>query len=281
MSQPDPEREKTMTIASAGELMRPATRRSFVRTFAVGGTIMMLPPVFTACRGGGGGGGNPLGPNLPAPVTGISFDVRSDVGIFQIVDLLEQVEGLFYTAVVASATFNSFNTDEREVFIDLRDAEVMHREIVRAFLGNQRLPDIRGSINTATLNSMLSSKQNIITSARMFESLGVSGLNGAGKYLQDARNLAFAGKVASVEGRHLAALRELLPPAGVNANTAFASDETIDANGLDIKLEAGEILSRLLATNILVAGTLANPPISNAPTAVQGVPTPNFFPANS
>jgi len=279
MSQPDPEKK---TITSASELMRPGTRRNFVRTLCVGGTVIMLPSVLAACRGDDDDDdGNPLGPNLPAPVTGISFDVRSDVGIFRIVDLLEQVEGLFYTAVVRSATFNSFNTDEREVFTDLRDAEIMHREIVRAFLGNQRLPDIRGSINTATLNSMLSSKQNIITSARMFESLGVSGLNGAGKYLQDARNLAFAGKVASVEGRHLAALRELLPPAGVNANTAFASDETIDANGRDIKLEAGDILSRLLATNILVAGTLANPPISNAPTAVQGVPTPNFFPANS
>ncbi len=37
MSQPDPEKK---TIASAGELMRPATRRSFVRMFAVGGTML-------------------------------------------------------------------------------------------------------------------------------------------------------------------------------------------------------------------------------------------------
>ncbi|MDQ3522431.1 MAG: hypothetical protein M3434_08865, partial [Gemmatimonadota bacterium] len=126
MSQPDPEKK---TITGASELMRPGTRRNFVRTLCLGGTVIMLPPVFTACRGSGGGGddGNPLGPNVPAPVTGISFDLRTDVGIFRIVDLLEQVEGLFYTAVVRSATFNSFNTDEREVFTDLRDAEIMHR----------------------------------------------------------------------------------------------------------------------------------------------------------
>ncbi len=134
MSQPDPEKK---TITSASELMRPGTRRNFVRTLCVGGTVIMLPSVLAACRGDDDDDdGNPLGPNVPAPVTGISFDLRTDVGIFQIIDLLEQIEGLFYTAVVRSATFNSFNTDEREVFTDLRDAEIMHREIVRAFLGN-------------------------------------------------------------------------------------------------------------------------------------------------
>ena len=282
MSKNDPEREDPMVPASADQLMRPGTRRGFVRTLIAGGTVVMLPTVFTACNDDDDDGddGNPLGPNVPAPVTGISFDLRTDVGIFQLVDLLEQTEAALYTAVVASPAFNSFNPDEKEVFIDLRDAEVMHSQVVRALLGNRRLPDITGSINITTLNTILSSKQNIIASARMFEHFGVSGLNGGGKYLQDARNLAFAGKLASVEARHLAALRELLPPAGVNANTAFASDETIDPNGRDIKLEAGDVLNRLLATNILMAGTLANPPISNAPTAVQGVPTENFFPPN-
>lgn len=280
MSKHDLGREEPMVLSSAGQLMHPATRRSFLRTLLAGGTVVMLPSVFTACRSGRGDNGNPLGPNVPAPVTGISFDLRSDVGIFRVVDLLEQLEGAFYTAVVASATFNSFNTDEKEVFIDLRDAEVMHREVVRAFLGAQQLPIVTGSINTTTVNAILSSKTNIITAAQTFESLGVSGLNGAGKYLQDARNLLFAGKLASVEGRHLAALRELLPPAGVNPNTAFASDETIDSNGRDIKLEAGDVLRELLETGILRAGTLANPPISNPPTAVQGVPTDNFFPVN-
>lgn len=282
MSKRDPEREEPVIIAGAGELMRPSTRRSFMRTLLAGGTVVTLPTVFSACDDpDDNDDDNPLGPNVPAPVTGISFDLRTDVGIFQLVDFLEQLEASLYSAMVASATFNSFNADEKEVFIDLRDAEVMHREVVRALLGNRRLPDIAGSINITTLNTILSSKQNMIATARMFEHFGVSGLNGGGKYLQDARNLAFAGKLASVEARHLAALRELLPPAGVNANTAFASDETIDGNGRDIKLEAGEVLNRLLATNILMAGTLANPPISNAPTAVQGVPTENFFPANT
>lgn len=264
-----------MIIGSADELMRPRTRRSFVRTLAAGGTVVMLPSVFTACAA------NTTGPpDTPDPVTGVSFDLRSDVGIFRLVHALEQLEGAFYTAVVASPIFASFSAEEREVFVDLRDVEIIHREFVRTALGSQALPDLTGSINTTTLGSILSSRASILTASRTFESLGVSGLNGAGKYIQDSRNLLVAGKFASVEARHLAALRELAPPAGVDANTAFASDETIDSNGLDIKLEAGAVLDRLAATNILRAGTLATPPISNAPTPTQGMPTPNFFPAN-
>jgi hypothetical protein len=281
MSQPDPERKPTLTIASAGELMRPATRRNFVRTLCLGGTVLMLPAVFAACSDDDDDDdGNPLGPNLPTPVTGVSFDLRSDIGIFRLVHVLEQLEGAFYTAVVASGTFSTFNAEEREIFTDLRDVEVIHREFIRTALGAQAVPDIRGSINTATLNGILSSKANIINTARTFEHIGVAGLNGAGKYIQDSRNLLLAGKFASVEARHAAALRDIAPPAGQNANTAFAGDDITDSNGRDVKLEAGVVIDRVAATNLLMAGTLATPPITNAPTATQGVPTADFFPAN-
>ena len=267
-----------MIIASAGELMRPATRRGFVRSLLAGGSVMMLPTVFVGCDEDG----NPIGPGEnPVPVTGASFDLRSDVGIFRLVHALEQLEGAFYTAVVASASFNSFfNAEERELLTDLRDVEVIHREFVRTALGTQAVPDLTGSINTAKLNSILSSRANILNTARMFEAIGVAALNGAGKYLQDARNLLLAGKFASVEARHAAALRDIAPPSGQNPNTAFAGDDIIDGNGRDVKLEAGVVVSKVAATNLLMAGTLANPAITNGPNATQGVATADFFPAN-
>jgi len=262
-------------------LTRPRTRRNFLRGAGAGAALALVPGLFASCNDGGeptipGGGTGTPG---PTPVTGVSFDLRTDVGIFRLVDALEQLEGAFYTTVVASANFTSFfNADEREVLTDIRDAEVIHREFVRAALGAQRLPDLRGSINMTTLNTILSSKANILASARLFEHLGVSGLNGAGKYLQDPRNLLLAGKLVSVEARHVAALRDIAPPSG-NANTAFAGDDVINGMGLDVKLEAGAVLDRVIATNLLVAGTFATPPISNGPTANQGVATADFFPA--
>ncbi|HVF41297.1 MAG TPA: ferritin-like domain-containing protein [Gemmatimonadaceae bacterium] len=263
------------------------TRRNFLRTVGAGGAAVLIPGLFASCDdiinvplppAGAGGNNNP---GTPAPVTNLSFDLRTDVGIFRLVHSLEQLEGAFYTAVVANASFASFfNAEEREILTDIRDAEVIHREFFRTALGNQAVPDLRGSINTATLNSILSSKTSILAAARNFEHTGVAGLNGAGKYLQDARNLLVAGKLASVEARHAAALRDISPPSGTNANTAFAGDDIIDATGRDVKLEAGAVIARVVATNLLIAGTLAAQPISNGPTATQGVPTPDFFPAN-
>ena len=284
MSNRDAERDEPMVIASASDLMSADTRRSFFGKLFAGGTVMLLPAVFAGCDDFGdhlvdvdlnqpGGGGT------PAPVTGLSFDLRSDVGIFRLVHTLEHIEGAFYTAVVASGTFSSFSAPERELFVDLRDAEVIHREFLTAALGSQAVPDIRGSIDQNRLSSILASRDSIVSTAKMLEHTGVAGLNGAGKYLQDARNLLLAGKFASVEARHAAALLDIMPTAGVNPNTAFAGDHVIDNNGRDVKLEAGAVISRVASTGLLMAGTLANPPINNAPTPAQGVPTEDFFPA--
>ncbi len=267
---------RDLGVIEAG-LRQPTSRRGFVRMLGAGSVAVALPGVLMSCDddpvqpgGGGGGGGVP-------PVTGVSFDLRTDAGFLRLVQVLEEVEAFFYTAVVANSNFNSFfPAEERELFVDLRDAEILHLEVVRAGLGSQAVASLAGSINMVTLTSLLSSRTSIIAAARGFETLGVSGLNGSGKYLQDARNLLFAGKIVSVEGRHLAALRDISVPAGT-ANTAFASDDTIDAMGRDIKLEAGDIIARAAATNILLPNTLAAQPISFQPAAAQGVPTENFI----
>jgi hypothetical protein len=280
MATRQPEPRDPMVIGSASELMFSTTRRNFVRTLLAGGSVMLLPSMFTACSDDNDGG-NPLGPGeIPDPVTGISFDLRSDIGIFRLVHLQEQIEAAFYTAVVSSGTFGSLSADERELLTDLRNTEIIHREFVRTALGSNALPDVRGSINTDTLRELVSSRTSIFTTARLLEHTGLAGLNGAGKYLQDPRNLAAVGKVASVEARHAAALRDVLPPAGIDPNTAFAGDDIIDGNGRDVKLEGLAVLQKDAGTGLVRSDLLANPPITAAPTATQGVPTPDFFPAN-
>lgn len=271
-----PPESDTLVIGHPDELMRPTTRRAFVQLMSVGGAIALLPGVFTAC------GMNPSmrsGTATPMADAGLMFDLRTDVGIFRLVHTLEQLEAAFYTAVVASPGFGSFfSAGERELFVDLRNVEIVHREFLRTALGSAAVPDVTGSINTATLNTILSSRSGILGAARLFEHLGVSGLNGAGKYLQDARNLLLAGKFVSVEARHAAALRDVAPPAGQNMNTAFAGDDIVDANGMDVKLEAGAVLDQVAATNIVRNGAVSSRNITQAPTPTQGRPSANFFP---
>ena len=270
------ERPETLIVADADQLMRFTTRRGFVRMLGLGGAVVMLPGVFAGCA---------MTPGAMTPAagamsdSGLMFDLRSDVGIFRLVHTLEQLEAAFYTAVVANPNFTSFfNAPERELFTDLRNVEIVHREFLRAALGSQAVPDVTGSINTGTLNAILASREGILGAARLFEHLGVSGLNGAGKYLQDARNLLLAGKFVSVEARHAAALRDVAAPMGTMASTAFAGDDIIDGNGMDVKLEAGAVLDRAAATNIVTNGAISSRNITYAPTPMQGVPSANFFP---
>ncbi len=293
MSDTERDRDEPLVIADAMELLRPATRRSFVRMMGLGGSIVMLPGVFAACDDDDDPMGNqspppppqspPPPPPPPPPVspTAVTFDLRSDVGIFRLVHALEIVEAAFYTAVVTKSNFTTlFNADAQQVLLDIRNAEVIHREFFRNALGAQAVPDFTSQLNQTTLAAALASSTSILTTARMLESNGVSGLNGSGKYIKDVRNLLVAGKIVSVEARHLAALRELQPPAGVDANIAFASDDTIDGQGRDIKLEAGAVLARVKAANFINEPLQTNITISNAPDASQGVPSADFFPSN-
>jgi len=277
MAKQDMESEGTMIVGNLGELMSPRTRRTFVRTLLAGGTVVMLPSVFTACGDDDDGG---MGPD---PVTGISFDLRTDAGIFRIVDVLEQLEGFYYTEVVTSPNFASFfSPEEQELFIDLRDAEIVHREFVREALGPMRVPDVTGSINRARLDELLSSRENIVKTARNFEHTGVSGLNGASKFIQDQRNLQTTRNFATVEGRHAAALLDIpLAQGGAVANTDFAGNNVVDPTGRDVKVEADEprgVFDRVAAIGLLQPGTLATPPVSNPPAPTQGAPTPSFPP---
>ena len=261
-----------VVVGEADELMCPATRRDFVRMMGMGGVVVMLPGVFAGCA-------TVPGMQTAAMDGGLTFDLRTDVGIFRLLHTLEQLEAAFYSAVVANGGFTTFfTTAERELFVDLRNVEIVHREFLRTALGSQAVPDVTGSINPATLGAILSTRENTLGAARLFEHLGLSGLNGAGKYLQDPRNLLFAGKAVSVEARHAAALRDISPPTGQDANTAFAGDDIVDGNGMDVKLEAGAVLDRVAATNLVRNGTISARNISHGPTPAQGRPSADFFP---
>lgn len=265
-----------VVVRSADELLRLTTRRHFLRALGAGASIVLLPGVFAAC--GDGSGMTAVGGFTDGA---LSFDLRTDVGIFRLAQTQEIIESVFYSAVVAHAAFNSFFTaDERELFIDLRNVETIHREFLRNALGAQAVPDFSGQLNQTTLQRLLVSRDSIVTTARMLEHTGLATLNGAGKYLRDARNLLVAGKLASVEARHAAALRDFAPPAGIVAATAFAGDDVVDSTGRDVKIEADASLARVKGLAIISEPVNGMLTISNLPDPTQGVPSPNFFPAS-
>jgi hypothetical protein len=234
-----------MIVSHAEDLWRVATRRNFLKVLGLGGTIVLLPSVLAACDDDDTNG-------LTNPDGSVALDLSTDVGILNYAFALEQLEAAFYTAVVASAAFGGMTAEQKEVMTDLRAHEVAHREFLRAVLGSAAIGDL--ALSAATVATTVSSAASILKNAEAFEDLGVSAYNGAGKYLQNASNLLFAGKIVSVEARHAAAIRDLregLSLAGTPANTRFAGDDVVGAQGLDVKLEPSAVLARVSATQLV------------------------------
>ena len=82
-------------------------------------------------------------------------------------------------------------------------------------------------------------RHSVLMTAQTFEDLGVSAYNGAGKLIENGDYLLAAGKIVSVEARHAAAIRDM-----VNMNSvAFAGDDVVDENGLDVAREPADVLA--------------------------------------
>lgn len=261
-----------VVIERVEQLFQPSTRRGFLRALGMGGSIVMLPAVFAACDDDD---------DLTGPTTGaVTLDLGSDIGILNYAYALEQLEAGFYGAVLASAAFGGMTAEQKEVFEDLRNHEVIHREFLRRALGSARIRDL--DLNGTTAAAAVASTAVILRNAEAFEDLGVAAYNGAGKYLQSPDYLLVAGKIVSVEARHAAAIRDLREAAGITAGAAagtrFAGDDVVIASGayagLDVKLEPAAVMTRVAATN------LVSTPISLGTQPPSRSGTPDFGPPN-
>jgi len=243
----------------------------------VGGSVVLLPSVFQACDEYY----PPTSPNGGGTSSGaVQLDLSNDFGILNYAYALEQLEAAFYTAVVASAAFAGFTAEQKEVFQDLQNHEVIHREFFKAALGSHAIGSL--ALNTSAVSASLTNTATILKTAEAFEDLGVSAYNGAGKYLTDPSYLTIAGKIVSVEARHAAAIRDMRDAMGVTggdaAGTRFAGDTVVQPSGayagLDVKLEPSAVLSRVAATGFVTTQiSLANTP-SKAGTPDAGPPSP-------
>ena len=237
-----------MVVSSVEGLLQGRTRRDFLRLLGAGGTAVLLPGVFACSDDDNDNGNNQNCGSITDPCTngGVSLDLSTDIGIFNYAYALEQLEAAFYSAVVSASTFSStFTAEEQEILTDIRNHEVIHRDFLKFALGNARIADL--AVNNTTVATALASKNSILTTAKAFEDLGVAAYNGAGKQLKNASNLLVAGKIVSVEARHAAVIRDLLDTAG----TAFADSTVVNANGLDVKAEPDEVLTRVKVTNFV------------------------------
>lgn len=160
-----------------------------------------------------------------------------DVGILNYAYALEQLEAAFYIAVLDSA-YSGMSMEEGQILEDLRDHEVAHRDWYQAAISSVAPNDIIPGLTPDFSSVDFSNRASVLGTAKAFEDLGVSAYNGAGQLIENTDYLVEAGKIVSVEARHAAAIRSILG----NSNTAFAGDDIIDMNGLEMTRTPNEVL---------------------------------------
>ena len=161
-----------------------------------------------------------------------------DVAVLNYAYALEQLEAAFYTQVVA-APYAGITPEELAILTDIKRHEVIHREFLKQALGAAAIPGLAVDFTSVNFTQRTTGAGNgVLDVAKVFEDIGVSAYNGAGKLLSNVDYLVVAGKIVSVEARHAAAIRDLLNP----KSRDFAGDDVVDAQGLDIVREPAEVL---------------------------------------
>lgn len=174
---------------------------------------------------------------------------KGDIGILNYAYALEQLEAAFYLQVV-DTMYSGISESEMVMMEDIKNHEVAHRDFLKAALGNNAIIDLNFDFSSVDF----SDRSSVLSTAKVFEDLGVAAYNGAGQLLESADYLLIAGKIVSVEARHAAAIRSIFD----DDFTSFAGDDVIDANGLDRAFSPTTVLEAAapFITNKIIANQL-------------------------
>ncbi len=164
----------------------------------------------------------------------------SDIGYMNCFYLVKQLEADFYTRVganIASRMFGGLSAAEQTFFLRIRNHEIAHREFLKNLLGSSALAPLEFDYSSIDFTKRTS----LVDTAITLEDLGVSAFNGVGhKFTTTSTGkdyAAVAAKMASVEARHAAVVRN------IRQSGSFAGDDTTDWNGMDLARTPAQVLS--------------------------------------
>ena len=199
------------------------SRRRLFRAAGVGALVLAAPAALAAC-GGDGDDGDDLGSG-PGTGPALQFDFGVELDVLRYAAALEELEGAFYDRAIENVDAAGFTAAEQAILTELWENETAHRAFFRTLLG-ANLP----AVTPVFAGTDFRNRGQVLEVLQRFCDTGVSAYNGSGRYLT-GENLVTAGKIVSVEARHVAALRTIRFPGG----TEFAGDDVVNpATGLDV-----------------------------------------------
>ncbi len=230
-------------------LGRTLRRRSFLRV--AGATAASSALVLAGC----GKDDNPTPtPGTTGTVT-LTFK-NDDTGLLNFAYLLEQIEAAFYQKVVAAFPAD-FTAADKAAFIDLRDHEVIHREFLKSVLAaNAYDTALAVPFEFNFTAYTLTTRAGVYAAARTLEDTGVAAYNGLLRRFSNLSFLRLLAKIASVEARHAAFVRDQAEPNSfVGPDVVVASGSLAGLGVLKTPVEVAALIAPLVPV-VLVADNL-------------------------
>lgn len=214
----------------------PLPRRSFLRV--AGASAATVGLVLAGC-----------GKTDPQPVaasTTLSFgtDADTDRRVLNYLLFLKELEFAFYDKVIAAFPAD-LSAAEQAYFRDLRDHEQIHQQVLNNVL------QVLNKVTTAPVQSALpfdfstftlTTRAGVLAAAAKLEDTAAGAFLGIIPRLLNNTLFTLTAKMASVEARHAALVRDLLTPG------SFAGPDVLDA----APLQAGQALA-LTPTQVAAA----------------------------
>ena len=148
------------------------------------------------------------GKTPPAPAVVVDPNLitlqTGDVGLLNYCFLLKQLETALYKLVL-DAYPADFSPDDRALFADLHDHELIHRQTLLATLTTNFLPVLPFNFSSFTLTT----RAGVLAAAQKVEDLGTALLAGASPLFVNEALRQLLTKMLSVEARHAALVRDL------------------------------------------------------------------------
>jgi hypothetical protein len=187
--------------------------------------------------------------SLPFTLLAITASVGTgDTGVLNYAYALEQLEAAFYNQVYTGTYYTGLasNSAERLALDDLYRHEVIHREFLKAtILGTGATPLKDLTVDFTSIN--FNDRASVLGAAKAFEDLGSAAYVGAGQYIISPAYLYLVGKIASVEARHAALIRDFVSEGSFVGNDVVTISSAGTSSVAANNGPAGSSLERALA----------------------------------
>lgn len=164
---------------------------------------------------------------------------RNDEGLLNLLFVIQQVEADFYARVISNR-YNGMNDYDFELFSQMADHEITHRELLRNYLKQ------RGTVVQTNFDAIdFSNKDQVLENIELIENTCVASMNEIGRLLISGEHVAVVLKMASVEAKHAGTISNM------RSNGAYFN--TVDASGSEqgaLPSNTVITINRFLATKV-------------------------------